>query len=184
MLEQVADILAAQDPEQVSATRGDERELEIDERRPPVRCHEPVRLLGQVVVRHTARVQPAQQMQSLAVVLRVGGACELHGLPLDPGSFDLAPRRAQQSGDAVEACEGLECPALAAGQMPRQPGQPPARRAGVAHDPFLALRGFEQRHGAEEILLEEGHPVSAQGSPNSVGSTPDPAASRAATTST
>ena len=177
-------VVVGEHAEQPAATRRDQRQLEVHQCRQTFGGHQPVRFLGQVVVRHTARVQPAQQMQSLAVVLRVGGACELHGLPLDPGSFDLAPRRAQQSGDAVEACEGLECPALAAGQMPRQPGQPPARRAGVAHDPFLALRGFEQRHGAEEILLEEGHPVSAQGNPNSVGSTPDPAASRAATTST
>jgi len=112
VLEQVAQILVGRDPEQPSAARESQRELEIGEIGAPVAAAQPVLLLGEIVVADSGAMQLAQRRlgraEKLRVAMRFG---DVQRQAVDPAAHQRVPPGKQQwRGDPELPGNGQRAP--------------------------------------------------------------------------
>ena len=78
VLEQMPQVLACQQPKQVTSARREPGELKIDESRGAIVAHQNIWLLGEIVVHDSSAVQPPQQPRGSIEIGGVGGLAAVH----------------------------------------------------------------------------------------------------------
>src|SRR5690606_29420179 len=154
VLEQVAQVLAVQQPHPARARVAAAGELEVDDRGASVLQHQPVGFLGQVVVGDAAAMQLLQQSPCGVEPGRVATRRPLvHRRARHVAAVEAAPVPGQQLRHVGHAVNGAQRQRLAAGQPPGGQAQPDRHvRQVAAHE--RAARSAHQRDAAEAVGLE------------------------------
>ena len=149
MLEQVAQILAREQPVQAAAPRIVPRQLEIDDARRTVWRHEPVRFPGKVVVGDATAVQPAKQPPRGTEPAPVRPSRRGQVTPGYAGSREAPAVPVDQPGYARLAGEERQNPCLARRQPAGDGPEPPRCGRNVA----LGDRGWagQQSNRAKQL---------------------------------
>src|SRR5690606_3671012 len=154
VLEQVAQVLSEQQPHPARARMAAAGELEVDQRRAAVLEHQPVGLLGQVVVGDAAPVQLLQQAARAAEIRQVAARRALvHRRALHVAAVEPASVPAQQLRHVGHPGDRLQRQRLAPGQPPGRKTQPGGHVHQVAAHEF-AVGAAHQRDAAEAVGLQ------------------------------
>ncbi len=164
VLEQMAQVFARKQAEQFAATRPPPGNLEIDDARHSVRALQPVRLLGQIVVRDSAPTHLLEHGMGLAIPGRLRRFGLLHGLAIHVAAFKHTLVPTDELRKSVQSGERREHTRLARGCRARKPAQAESCAARITSDPAaLAIaHPFDAAHGVGfEQLNLHGSPVPA-----------------------
>jgi len=154
VLEQVAQVFAGQQAHPARARVADHRQLEVDQRRAAVLGHQPVGLLGQVVMGHAAPVQLLQQAPRSTEPGQVAPRRALvHRIAGHEAAVEMATIPVQQLRHVGHALDMAQRACFAAGQPPRRHAQPQRRCAQVAAYEG-ALRPLHEQDAAEAVGLQ------------------------------
>ena len=119
-------ILVGRDAEQPAAPLEAGGELEVGEIGVAVAAHEPVLLLGEVVVADACAMQPVQRLLGGTEVGDVAmRLCQMQRDAVDEAAHQRAAAGPQQLGSDLQALGQRQCPALARKQVSRWNERPP-----------------------------------------------------------
>jgi hypothetical protein len=110
VLQQMSKIFPRQPSKQPTATSSGPGDLEIHQRRRTVLPHQPVRLLGQIVVHNAVPVQPREKAQRIAVIAAIVRLRLLHWRACDISAKQLAAVPPKQDRDALYRIEPMQRP--------------------------------------------------------------------------
>ncbi|MNV53505.1 hypothetical protein D3C71_1456590 [compost metagenome] len=152
----MAQILARQQPHPARTRVADHRQLEIDQRRRAVFAHQPIGLLGQVVVCDAVAMHLLQQPSRRAEVGQIAMRRTLvHGVTGHETAVQPAPVPAQQPRRGRHAIQMRQRARLTPCQPPRRQPQPPGRGLQITAYEAMAVL-FHQQDAAETVGFEGG----------------------------
>ena len=154
MLQQVPQVVIAEDPEEPAPAARKPRKLKVDESRLTAPDDEDVRLLGKVVVHDAASMHLPQQAHRAPEIVGIARPGAMHRFAIQVFPHQPPAFHADEPRHAVQPVEGCEHAGLAAHQAVCQPAQWRGSRRGIPDDTLSRDVRFEP-YFAEQVLLEQ-----------------------------